>query len=239
MTSKEGMTVAAAIVTAHFRYSRRVKVMRFCETRALYAHGGGYNGPVMAAPGHLALAPEIDEFKQQFERLAAEADALVAPLTEEQFTWQPAPGSWSVAENIEHLNVTARMYLPRLDEGIAEAMRRGLYGEGPFAHDPVGRIFVRIMEPPSRIRVKAPPTFQPGPRRSRSEIMAAFRAYQVQFVDRLRQASGLDLRRAKVHLPASEWFKMSLNSGFAIMAAHERRHLRQAQRVLAAAGFPR
>lgn len=194
---------------------------------------------VVAGTGHLALAPEIDEFRQQFERLATEADALVAPLTEEQFTWHPAPGSWSVAECIEHLNVTARLYLPRLDEGIAEAMRRGLYGEGPFAHDLVGRFFVGTAEPPARFRIKAPASFQPGPQRSRSEIMAAFRAYQVQFVDRLRQASGLDLRRAKVYSPISTWIRMSLNSGFALMAAHERRHLWQAQRVTTATGFPR
>jgi len=183
------------------------------------------------------LAPEVDNYRQQFERLAAEADALVAPLSEDQFTWRPAPGSWSVAECIDHLNVTARLYLPQLDESIAEATRRGLYGEGPFAHDLVGRLFVRTMEPPARLRVKAPTSFQPV-QRSRSEIMAAFRAYQVQFVDRLRQASGLDLRRAKVHSPANSWIKMSLNSGFALMAAHERRHLWQAQRVIAAAGFP-
>ena len=88
---------------------------------------GGYNDVVA---GHLALAPEIDEFRQHFERLAAEADALVAPLTEEQFTWRPAAGSWSIAECIDHLNSTARLYLPRLDEGIAEGIRRGLYGEG-------------------------------------------------------------------------------------------------------------
>jgi hypothetical protein len=192
----------------------------------------------VTAPGHLALAPEIDKYRQQFECLAAEADALVAPLTEEQFTWRPAPGSWSVAECIDHLNSTARLYLPRLDEGIAESIRRGLYGEGPFTHDLIGRFFVRTMEPPVRIRVKAPKTFQPGSGRSRSEIMAAFRAYQVQFVDRLRQASGLDLRRAKVHSPASTWIKMSMNSGFALMVAHERRHLWQAQRVIAAPGFP-
>ena len=95
------------------------------------------------------------------------------------------------------------------------------------------------MEPPAGLKVKAPLAFQPPPRRSRSEIMAGFRAYQVQFVDRLRQASGLDLRRAKVHSPASSWIKISLNSGFALMAAHERRHLWQARRVLAASGFPR
>ena len=192
----------------------------------------------VAGSGHLALTPEIDEFRRQFERLADEADALVAPLTEEQFLWQPSPGSWSVAQCIDHLNVTARMYLPRLDEGIAEAMRRGLYGEGPFAHDFIGKLFVRTMEPPPRLKVKAPATFHPAAQRSRAEIMAAFRAYQVQFVDRLRQASGLDLRRAKVMSPASTWIKMSLNSGFALMVAHERRHLWQAQQVIAAVGFP-
>jgi uncharacterized damage-inducible protein DinB len=199
---------------------------------------GGYNS-VVTGSGHLALAPEIDEFRLEFERLAAEADALVAPLTDEQFVWQPSLGSWSVAQCIDHLNATARMYLPRLDEGIAEAMRRGLYGEGPFAHDFIGKFFVRTMEPPPRLKMKAPATFHPAPQRSRAEIMAAFRAYQVQFVDRLRQASGLDLRRAKVMSPASTWIKMSLNSGFALMVAHERRHLWQAQQVIAATGFPR
>ena len=188
---------------------------------------------------HLALTPEVDEYRQQFERLAVEADALVSPLTEEQFTWQPAPAAWSVAQCIEHLNVTARMYLPQLDEGIAEAIRRGLYGEGPFAYGLVGGFFVRTMEPPAKLRVRAPESFQPGPRRGRAEIMAAFRAYQVQFVDRLRQSNGLDLRRAKVHSPAITWIKMSLGAGFALMAAHERRHLWQAQRVIQAAGFPR
>ena len=202
----------------------------------LYAGGDGYNDSV-AGNGHPTLAPEVDNYRQQFERLATEAEALVAPLSEEQFTWRPAPGSWSVAECIDHLNVTARLFLPQLDESIAEATRRGLYGEGPFDHDFVGRFFVRTMEPPARLKIKAPTSFQPA-QRSRSEIMAAFRGYQVQFVDRLRQASGLDLRRAKVHSPASTWIRMSLNSGFALMCAHERRHLWQAQRVLAAAGFP-
>lgn len=217
---------------------RRTSTVCRVASRPDLAEAGGYNCGV-AGSGPLALTPEIDEFRQQFERLATEADALVAPLTAEQFLWQPSPGSWSVAQCIDHLNATARMYLPRLDEGIAEAMRRGLYGEGPFTHDFIGKLFVRTMEPPPRLKMKAPATFHPAPQRSRAEIMAAFRAYQVQFVDRLRQASGLDLRRARVVSPVSTWIKMSLNSGFALMAAHERRHLWQAQQVLAAPGFPK
>jgi hypothetical protein len=192
----------------------------------------------MAIPGHLALTPEIASFRAEFERLADEADALVAPLSESQFNWQPVPGSWSVAECVEHLNVTARLYLPKLDEGIADAIRRGMYAEGPFTYTWLGRWIVRSMEPPAKFRFKAPQSFQPTPHRSRHDIMAAFRAYQVQYVDRLRQANGLDLGRARVSSPASRWIRMPLGSGFALMAAHERRHLWQARRVISGSGFP-
>ena len=192
----------------------------------------------MATPGHLALTPEIDAFRVEFERLSSDADVLVGPLNEEQFNWQPAPGSWSVAECIEHLNATARHYLTNLDEGIADAIRRGLYGEGPFTYNWIGRIVVATMEPPAHFKIKAPRKFHPLPKRSRHDIMAAFRAYQVQYIDRLRQANGLDLARARVSSPAAKWLRMSLGSGFALMAAHERRHLWQARGVRSDPGFP-
>jgi hypothetical protein len=220
----------------------------------------------MPTPAHLALTPQIDEFRREFERLSQEADALVAPLSDEQFAWQPASAGragerpdgrswlgrplrglsrrgepvrgWSVAECIDHLNVTARLYLPQLDEGIANAIRQGLYGEGPFKYWWFARVFVRMLEPPPRMRVKSPAAFQPPPARTRREIMAAFRAYQVQYVDRLRQANGLDLARARVRSPVVSWIQVPLGTGFAAMTAHERRHLWQARRVLDAPGFP-
>lgn len=193
----------------------------------------------MVATSPLALAPEIDAFRREFERLSADADALVAPLSDQQFHWQPRPDSWAVAQCIDHLNATARLYLPVLDEGIADAIRRGLYSAGPFSYNWVGRILERAVEPKTRFRAKAPKPFQPAPGRPRHEVMAAFRAYQVQYIDRLRQANGLDLARARVASPLARWIRMPLGSGFAMMVAHEQRHLAQARRVLNAVGFPR
>jgi hypothetical protein len=62
--------------------------------------------------------------------------------------------------------------------------------------------------------------------------MAAFRAYQVQYIDRLRQANGIDLARARVRSPAPYWVPIPLGSGFAFAAAHERRHLWQAREII-------
>jgi hypothetical protein len=181
---------------------------------------------------HLALAPAIEHLRQQFEQLSIDADALVAPLSDDELSQQPPDGGWSVAQCIDHLNATAREYLPRLDEAIAEAIRRGLYGEGPFHYNWIGRLFVYTLEPPPRFRAKSPLPFQPIGSRSRQEIMAAFRAYQVQYIDRLRQANGLDLARARVVSPAATWLRIPLGSGFAALAAHERRHLWQARQVV-------
>lgn len=181
---------------------------------------------------HLALTPEVDAFRVQFEALSVEADALVAPLSDEQFTWRPSSEVWSIAHCIDHLNATARTYLPALDEGIADAIRRGVYAEGPFRYNWIGRVFVWSVEPPPRFKGKAPTAFLPAPSRPRSEIMAAFRGYQVQFVDRLRQASGLDLARARVSSPVARWLRIPLGSGLALMTAHERRHLWQAREIL-------
>lgn len=193
----------------------------------------------MVAKGAATLGPELDAFRTQFEAISADVDALVAPLSDQQFTWQPAPDVWSVSLCLDHLNVTARQYLPVMDDGIADAVRRGFYRPGPYWYNWIGRMIVYSMQPTTRMRTGAPMAFRPTPGRSRHDVMAAFRAFQVQYVDRLHQANGLDLARARVTSPVVRWVSMPLGSSFAAMLAHERRHLEQARRVISADGFPR
>jgi hypothetical protein len=194
--------------------------------------------PVMSA-GPVALAPEIDVLRHQFEQISAEVDALVASLRDDQFSWQPAPNVWSIAECLDHLNAAARAYLPKLDEGIADALRRSAHADGPFRHSWAGRLLLRTAEPPSRLRVRSPLVFQPAPGGSREDVVTTLRAYQSEYIDRLRQANGLDLARARVTLPVSKWLRLSLGTLFAVIAAHERRHVCQARRIIAMPCFPR
>jgi hypothetical protein len=95
---------------------------------------------------------------------------------------------------------------------------------------------VRLSDLP--LRRKAPEEILPGSGRTRREILAAFRAYQVQYIDRLRQANGVDLARARVRMPVSGWLRIPLGSGFALMVVHSRRHLAQARRITDAEHFP-
>jgi hypothetical protein len=190
----------------------------------------------VVSPG--ALTPELEEFRRQFEQIVVEGDLLVGVMSDDQFNWTSAPDRWSIAQCIEHLNVTARAYLPALDEGIADAIRRGQYAEGPFRYSLVGRLSARILEPPARFKIKTPRALAPPPRRGRQETMAAFRAYQTQYVDRLRQSNGLDLTRAHVRSPGARWLRLQLGAVLAMTTAHERRHLWQARQVRDAQAGP-
>src|SRR5215469_8329081 len=58
-------------------------------------------------------------------RLAADLSAsdenareLVSGLTEEQLNWQPAPGSWSVGQCLEHLCKVNEIYVPPISAAL-------------------------------------------------------------------------------------------------------------------------
>lgn len=186
------------------------------------------------------LTPDFDAFRVQFEQLADDADTLAGRLSDVQFSWRAEPTQWSVGECVEHLNSTARAYLPCLDESIAEAIRKGWYQPGPFRYGMFGRLAVRLMEPPPRMRWRSPRAFEPATPHTRQRTLAAFRAYQVQYVDRLRQADGLDLARTTTRSPQPySWVRLSLGSAFHLMVAHQRRHLAQAASVVHHLSFPK
>jgi hypothetical protein len=207
---------------------------------AVYGLKASWTWPAPAGPtAPLALASEFPRLRHEFEQVARETVAFAAPLTEAQFAWKPAPDVWSVGECLSHLNATARECLPKLDAGIAAGVRDGLYGDGPFRYGWVDRFLVRAAGPRSAWQMSSPVALLPVPGESRDEILATFKAAQAQFAERLHRARGLDLARVRVASPAARWRRFSLGAAFAVLAAHERRHLSQAWRVTALPQFPR
>jgi hypothetical protein len=183
---------------------------------------------------------ELKEHDHQLSQLTEEVRALLGGLTDAQLNWRPTPERWSIGECLTHLAATADGYLPVLDEGIAHARQSGIKGQGPFRYRWLDRLAVRISEPPPRFRFKSPRAFvPPRPPQTVEGVQRQFLAAQEALRERLRQANGFDLARQRVPSPASRFLSFSLGAAFALLAAHERRHLWQAQRVRDESAFPR
>jgi hypothetical protein len=100
--------------------------------------------------------------------------------------------------------------------------------------------FTGALEPPPRRAFKAPGKFQPPPHEQLplAAVTAEFRRLQDELDGRLVASDGLHLAKLKLRSPAAPLLRLRLGGAFEILAAHQRRHLWQAEQVRQAEGFP-
>jgi hypothetical protein len=180
----------------------------------------------------------VDAALQSSERDALE---LAAPLTSEQFHWQPDGGrAWSVAHCLDHLALAGLTYIGAMNAAVERALARG----APPRHDPLrpgwfGRWFIRQMEPPPKRRLKAPGKIVPSAKGTKAEIIKRFIESQHTLRHHLAEWDDLDLNRIRFQNPYVPVLRYQVGAGFLILAAHNRRHVWQARRVVEACDFPR
>src|SRR3954470_24641440 len=104
----------------------------------------------------MALVAELEKIRAELDAANADARKLVAGLSEEQLAQRPQPGRWSLAEIFVHLNLTAQVYFPEIDRAIEQGRAKGMPGGGPLKLDFRGKMFVKYLEPPYRMKSKAP-----------------------------------------------------------------------------------
>lgn len=180
-----------------------------------------------------ALPPELADDLRQLEEIRARADALVAPLSADEFNRPGSGGGWSVGQCLDHLNVTCRQYLEAIPAAIERGRERGLAGPGPVRRGLLGKPFIRLLEPPVRTRFKAPKTFRPraGERLDKDAVLAEFHEQRRRLEQCFEQSADLDLWRIKLASPALPLLRFSLGEAYQIVLAHDRRHLWQAERA--------
>lgn len=162
---------------------------------------------------------------------------LFAGMSEERLNWQPAPGSWSAGQCIEHLCITNEAYLPAISAALIEKPDSPVREITPGWF---GRWFLRsFIEPsPQTKRAPAPPKTRPASRIELSVLERFLAGNQAcrEVILRAREKNVNDIRFWNPLLPG---VRFTVGTGLEIIAAHERRHLLQAQRVHASANFPR
>jgi hypothetical protein len=187
-----------------------------------------------SAATDIALAPELAALDRQLAANQERAAALVRGMSAEDFNRQPGPGRWSVGECLRHLAVSDASYFVKIDQMIDTARAKGLVRPGPYRLGWFGNFFARTLEPPVKRRMKTQPVFdiETGKTLPVDETLAAFQAALDALRAKVRRANGVDLGAVKTTSPATRMFSFSLGAVFNILAAHQRRHLWQAEQVL-------
>ena len=169
---------------------------------------------------------------ENIELLIPKARDLCAGLSLEAFVWRPSPGAWSVAECIDHLNTTNRLYIGQIRDAIRRGRETGLTAPGPFRMGWLESRFVASLDPPVKLRFKAPARFRPAPTTSMAEVLSEWERTHREAADLALSSEGLHLTKIRVPSPGSSLVKFSLFATFHMIPAHDRRHLWQASRVI-------
>ena len=180
------------------------------------------------------LHPQLSALQREIVRATARATRLVESMDDAAFEKRPAEGDWSPAECLVHLNLTTKAFLPPIDAALSDAVRGPVDAGKRYRKDLAGWLLGWVMEPPVRMKVKAPSAFIPKTWSTRGEVLREFEALQAELARRVAAANGCDIGRVRVRSPFSTRMSYNLLAGFGTILSHERRHLWQAER---AAGF--
>ena len=63
----------------------------------------------------------LEAVRRQFEATHQEARELAGTMSEAEFNWHPASGSWSIGQCLQHLATGTDAVLPAIDRTIATA----------------------------------------------------------------------------------------------------------------------
>jgi hypothetical protein len=181
--------------------------------------------------------PDLAALAAAYDAVDADARGLVGGLSEELGTWSADAASWSVAQCLDHLATGNRVYLAAMQPAAEAALEGGRLHRRPAQPGPIGRWFVRRLEPPvnPRFRTKAPRKIEPRVSPSLHDAATRFLTSLDEVRAFLWKYENVDLAGVRFPNPLVRGVRFSLATGLHVLAAHARRHLWQAHRVCAAA----
>jgi uncharacterized damage-inducible protein DinB len=169
----------------------------------------------------------LDSLESDVRSLLLEATALQsqpAPILETC----AAPGKWSVAQVLEHLNIYSRHYI----KAIEEKLHRNQSGPNEtFYPGWLGNYFTNLMRPQENgtigKKMKAPKKAVPAPQPDSRKMLEEFMTHQQHLLNLLRIARSANLDYIRIPTTLSKWITLKLGDTFRFFIAHEQRHFAQ------------
>jgi hypothetical protein len=180
----------------------------------------------------------LHDVRAELDAIAADAHASFAPLDAARLNWKPDPAQWSVGQCLEHLLSANRQMLEMAERALDPSRSRTLWQRLPGWPGLLGRMLIRSQSPQATRKFKAPRSARPAASAVDASVARRFVEQQRELAARLDASASRDLAGTIMVSPFASIVTYSVLDGWRLIVAHERRHVQQAKRVMAAAGFP-
>lgn len=173
----------------------------------------------------------------ELEAISADAQATFGGFSGEQINWKPSATGWSVGQCFEHLIKTNELFYEELEK-IGNGTRTNSFLEN---YSPLssffGNLLINSLKKDAR-KFKAPTQKIVPPSEIDRNIVEIFAAHQSELIGKIRRTESADWQKIKVTSPFMKLITYRLSDGYQVIVEHEKRHVRQAERVTQTEGFP-
>lgn len=169
----------------------------------------------------------IDEMTE----IGQKAEFTFGHLSPEQINWKPSADGWSVGQCFDHLIKSNELFFGKLEQ-IAQGKHSNSFLEkfSPLSGF-FGNLLISSLKKDSR-KMKAPTKLIVPPSEIDSKIIEIFAAHQTELIGKIKRTETADWKKTKVTSPFLSIATYSLFDSYQIIVEHEKRHFRQAERVL-------
>lgn len=175
------------------------------------------------------LPPQLDVYAEAFLHVTVGARNLLLYTNEELLKKRPSMSNWSAVECLAHLNLSTTAMLPGMQQAIetAPAAREN----HRYRMDLPGRLLAWSLEPPALLKMKTSEIAQPQGSGDPATVLEEFERLHARLGQLLHESTGKKIDSQKLKSPFAN-VHYNAFSAFAIIAAHDRRHLWQARKAV-------
>lgn len=179
------------------------------------------------------MEDDLNIHRQQFSKLLKLFEKDFAPLNARVLTELPPRGGWSVAQTLEHLNLSLEKVFGAFERVIARGLQRALFASGPFSHSAEGHILLRLMESaPHGLYFRSHELCCFEKNLKVDEVKERYWELHQRLFPLFESACGLRLDKLKVSCASAPLLRINLHTCFSFLAIHERKHFEQMRNTL-------
>ncbi len=181
------------------------------------------------------LATDQKQLSALLSSVTEEAHKLFDNMSDENFYRRPGPDKWCAGECLDHLNITAGLYLNEIEKSVSKENnppRTAADYKPRYILDK----FIKMTGPNSKTKLKSPDVLV---RKNLHEfklpkriVIDQFFSIQKKLQEFLKQSENISLSKTTISWPVSRFIKLQLGEAFLLNGVHALRHLQQAERAI-------
>ncbi len=181
---------------------------------------------------------QLNDLTGELEEISQNAQKTFGNLSAEQINWRPSADGWSVGQCFEHLIKTNELFYAELDKIAGGARKNSFWENWSPLSTFGGKFLIKSLKSDER-KFKAPTPKIVPPSEIDANIVEVFAAHQAEVLEKIKQTASIDWQKTIITSPFLKLMTYKLADGFRVVVEHERRHFRQAERVLQTEDFPK